>query len=47
MLALCVTPCWGSAKRKYPEFPLSHLEAGLKANVLSSFKSVLLEWIRQ
>lgn len=42
-----IEPCWGSAKRKYRELPLSHLEAELEANVLSSLETVSLEQIRR
>ena len=42
-----IEPCWGSAKRRYQELPLSRLEAELEANVLFSLESVSLEQVRR
>lgn len=42
-----IEPCWGFAKRKYRELPLSHSEAELETNVLFSLESVSLERIRR
>jgi hypothetical protein len=42
-----IEPCWGSAKRKYRELPLSRSEAELEANVLFSLESVSLDRIRR
>ena len=42
-----IESCWGSAKRKYREFPPSRSEAELGANVVSSLESVPLEQIRR
>lgn len=42
-----IEPCWGSAKRRYRELPLSRLKAELEANVLFSLESVSLEQVRR
>lgn len=42
-----IEPCWGFAKRKYRELPLSRSEAELERNVLFSLESVSLEQVRR
>jgi transposase len=42
-----IEQCWGYAKQKYHEFPLSSKEADLKKNLLAALEMVSLEKMRR